>query len=100
MIDLSYKAVTSASYVRNETAPATAIVQRLAKCGDVDPKIGFLDDCVGPDARDQLLFADGRAGALNQRYQNVERAAAERDGPAPVKQKPLNRQKPKWPERE
>jgi hypothetical protein len=42
----------------------------------MDPEVAFLDDCVRPNACDELLFADGCAGALDQRDQNVEGAAA------------------------
>jgi hypothetical protein len=65
----------------------------------MDRKIGFLDDCVRPDASDQLLFADDCAGALNQRKQDIQDGTTWRGEFAPLKQKPLHRQQLKWPGR-
>ena len=41
------------------------------------PERGLIDEGVGPRPRDQLLFRDRLAGALGQRNQDLERAAAE-----------------------
>ncbi len=56
-----------------------ALPQRLPQGGDLHPKIGFLDDDVRPDAFDQLPPAHDLARPVDQRDQDVKRAAPQHD---------------------
>ena len=47
---------------------------------NMDPEGGLFDDRVGPRPGDQLFFRDRLAGALDQRDENIEGAAAEPQG--------------------
>lgn len=59
----------------------------------MDLEIAFLDKSVGPKPGHQLALADQLAGALNQREQDVQRAAAETKGFAGLQQEPLSRKR-------
>jgi hypothetical protein len=57
----------------------------------MDPESGLLDDRVRPSPRNQLLFRDRLARALDQRNQNIERAAAEAQRLPVLRKHPLRR---------
>jgi hypothetical protein len=54
-----------------------AIPERLAQRRDVNPQRSLVNDRIGPGARDQLILADGLAGAFDKRNEDVQGPAAE-----------------------
>src|SRR6185295_13954731 len=71
------------------TMAALTVAERSAQGTDLDLQVGLFDEGLRPDARDQFVLADHLAGALDQKGQNVEGAAAEPHRPIALKQKPL-----------
>ena len=71
------KSVASAREVGDVALAGTAIPERFAQRRNMDSQGGLFDDRVGPSPGDQFLFRDRLAGALEERSQNIERAAAE-----------------------
>jgi hypothetical protein len=54
-----------------------AVPERLAQRRDVNPQRSLVNDRIGPGARDQLILADGLAGAFDKRNEDVQGPAAE-----------------------
>jgi hypothetical protein len=54
--------------------------QSPAQRADLEFEIALLDNGVGPDAGDQIVFADHLAQVLDQSDQNVQGAAAKPNG--------------------
>jgi hypothetical protein len=77
-----------------------AVAERPSQGGDMDSEVALLDVDAGPDARDQLVLGDQVAGALDQRAEDAERAAAKPDGSVSLQQQLPGRKQPKGPERE
>src|SRR5258708_21516739 len=71
------------------TIAALAVAECSAQGTDLDLQVGLLDEGLRPDARDQFVLADHVAGALDQKDENVEGAAAEPHLSVALKQKPL-----------
>ena len=61
----------------------------------MNPECVFVNESAGPDQRYQLVFADKFPWALNQRYQNLKRPAAEPNRRLAFQQQPLRRQQTK-----
>src|SRR6516162_2482734 len=58
-------------------AARLAFAQRATQCADIDLEIALFDNGVGPNARCQLVLADQLSRSLDQRSQDLQRAAAE-----------------------
>src|SRR5882724_11774404 len=56
---------------------ALAVAEGAAQSADLNLQIRFFDEGLRPGSGDELLLADHLAGALDQRGQDVEGAAAE-----------------------
>jgi hypothetical protein len=64
--------VAAAGY-RNEIPRLTlALAQRFAEGGYVNGQVSFLDELIGPNALQQLLFRHDPAAILNQRDEQIE----------------------------
>jgi hypothetical protein len=48
-----------------------------AQCGDVHAQVDFLNHRPWPDLSDQFVFADHRAGVLDQHLQNIQGPSAQ-----------------------
>ena len=73
------------------TIAALTVAERSAQGTDLNLQVGLFDDGLRPDASYQFFLADHLAGALDQKDENVEGAAAEPHRPVALKQKPLLR---------
>src|SRR5258705_3549166 len=58
-------------------------------------KIGWLNERVRPDAGHEFVLAKQLAGPLDKAYQNVQRAATERDRVVAMQQEPWRREQTK-----
>ena len=94
------EAVSAAWDVHDETVTGRAIAEHLAERSDMDPEVGLLDGDIGPDGGDHVVVTDDLTGAPDQNDEDVERAAAERDGLALHEQEPPRRRKLERPESE
>ncbi|MEY9504601.1 hypothetical protein ABIE87_004159 [Bradyrhizobium diazoefficiens] len=74
------------------------IAQRLAQRRDVEAQAAFVDRHAGPDALDQLALVNDLAGALGEKNQNVECAAAKVKRGAVLLQQPRLCKQPEWTE--
>ena len=79
-LDRSNQGVTLPGNRRDIATAATAVAEPAPEGTDLEFEIAVLDKNAGPDPRDQLVLANHVAGALGQRDQDIERAAAEADG--------------------
>ena len=78
---------------RGDIAPAFApVAQHLAQRRQVYAQGGVVDHRLWPDDGQQLVLVDDLAGALEQRQQQVHRAAAQAQGPLAFQQPSLERQ--------
>jgi hypothetical protein len=76
-----------------------AVAEGAAQSAHLDLEIRLFDVRFRPGPRDQFLFADHLAGALDQSRQNVKGAAAEPDRLIALEQKSLHCKEPKRSER-
>jgi hypothetical protein len=74
------------------------LTQELAQREDVLGEVRLLDDGVGPDGAQQLLFGDEPAVPLDEVDQQVERLGGERNGLALAQEQPLGRIEPEGPD--
>jgi hypothetical protein len=72
--------ITATRDIGEVAGAVAAIAQRLAKIGNVNPKIGFLDGHAGPNTVDQFLPGNDFPCTVGQYYQDIESTAAKRDG--------------------
>ncbi len=61
------KGVTPAGIVGDVAPASTAVPERLAQRGDMDPQSSLVDDRIGPSPGDEPVFVDRLAGAFDQR---------------------------------
>src|SRR5215471_4212910 len=94
------KSVTPARIVGDVALTRAAIAQRLAERGDMNPQSPLVDNRIGPGAGDEFVLADRFAGAFDQRYQNIQRPAAEAQRFPVFEQHSLCRDQPQRPEDE
>lgn len=66
----------------------------------MDPEIALLDVDARPDSSDEFVLCGEFAGPLDQRAQDVERAAAKPDGAVSLQQQLPGRKQTKGSERE
>jgi hypothetical protein len=73
---------------------ALAVAEGAAQGADLNLEIRLFDVRSRPSPRDQLLFANYLAGALDQSLQNVKGAAAEPHRLVALEQEPLRCKEP------
>ena len=71
------------------TIAALAVAEGPAQGADLNLQVRLFDECLRPGASDQFVLADHLTGALDQKGENVEGAAAEPHRPVALEQKPL-----------
>ncbi len=74
------EAVAPAGNIGHIAIARLTVAQKSAQGCDIDPKIAFRHESVGPGAVDELFLADKLARALHQGNQDFERAAADTKG--------------------
>ena len=98
--DRGDKAIAAPGNRRQVAIAAAAVAQRPPQPGDLDLEIAVLDEGVRPDPRHELALADQLAGALDQRDQDLQGAAAQTHRPAGLQQQPSRREQMKRAERD
>jgi hypothetical protein len=78
------EAVSTSRHVGHKAQVWMAVAEHLAQPCDMHAEVRLLDGDVGPDAGGQFLLADHLPGALDQRDQDVEGAAAQPHRHAPI----------------
>src|SRR6266446_6689778 len=86
--------VTPSRNCDDVAVPALAVAEGTAQSAHLNLEIRFFDVRFRPGPRDQFLFADHLAGALDQSRQNVKGAAAEPHRLVALEQKPLRCKEP------
>ena len=78
--DLAHRcdeAVTTLGNVDDVTVTVLPVTKGPAQCGDVHAQVDFLNHRPWPDLSDQFVFADHRAGVLDQHLQNIQGPSAQ-----------------------
>ncbi len=94
------EAVASTRHGRDETALRQILIERLAQHADVVAKVSRFDDHSGPSGFRQLRLADDTFRLSGERDQDIQRPAADADGPAASFQPPFGRRQPERAERD
>jgi hypothetical protein len=94
------EAITATRNIGQVATARLAVAERPSHGSDMDFEIALLNVDAGPDARDQLVLGDQVAGPLEQRAQDVERAAAKPNGLVSLQQQLPGRKETKGPKRE
>ncbi len=75
--DIRREGVALAGGVDDIAPTIHAIAQRFAHGDHVEAQGAFVDDRVGPDPRHQLGLVDGLSGGIDERDQQIQRAATQ-----------------------
>ena len=94
-----YEPIAAPRNIDQITIAVTSIAQNPPQRGNVNCKVGRLDEHFRPHSNHKFLFADQLAGAFDQRYEDIERAAPETQRLFSFKQQPLCRKQPERAER-
>ena len=76
------------------------VTEQFSEHHDLDVEVVVLDDKPWPGNLHQLMFRDDAVTVQHQRYQHIECAAADLDGPATGEQRPASGLKLEMAERE
>lgn len=96
--DRRHEAIPSPGDGSQVPVAATSVTERSTQRGDLNLEIALLDEGMGPDAGHEVALADQLAGALDQRDQDVQGAAAQTHGLAGFQQESPCREEIEWPE--
>src|SRR5205814_7307369 len=88
--DRRNKAITVSGDILDIAKAVTVLPEYLAQRGDMNPQRAFLDNSLRPDAPDQLILADDRAGTLHQANEDLARTAAQSHRSIAAQQHPLS----------
>ena len=91
--------VTLARQIRDVARTLLAITKATAHVGHLDPEVTGLDHEIAPGSRHQFALTHNFACALDQRDQDVQSSAPQRDGDAALAQDTCSRKKTKLSER-
>lgn len=97
-LHLRDKFVTAPRHRRDVGGLNLRVAERAPQAPHIDLEIAVVEEGAGPGGLHQLILADELAGALHQRLEQLEGAAAHFDRLAIEKKKLAARHQPEWPE--
>jgi hypothetical protein len=98
-LDWGDEAVAAPGDIYNEPVAIEPIAQCAAQRGNMDRKVGRLDEYVGPNPTHQFVFADQLTWSLKQHDQDLQSATPEARRLVAFEQKKLRRAQAERPER-